>query len=67
MNKSAEREWLTGEFLTVASLQAWLDLGRTKTYGLIQTGEIPSHRIGRVIRVRKRDVEEWLERTRFHS
>jgi excisionase family DNA binding protein len=36
-----------------AQLQAWLGCGRTKTYELLQTGEIPSYRVGRLVRVRR--------------
>ena len=51
-----EQEWLT-----VNDFQCWLGLGRSKSYELIQTGEVPSYRIGRVLRVRRQDVEAWLE------
>ena len=51
--------------LTPAQLQAWLGCGRTKLYELLQTGEIPSYRVGRLVRVRKEDVEEYLERNRY--
>lgn len=56
---STQKEWLT-----VTDLQAWLGLGRSKAYQLVQSGEIPSHHIGRIRRVRRRDVEAWLERNR---
>ena len=46
-------------------LQAWLGCGRTKVYELLQTGEIRSYRVGRLVRVRREDVEEFLERNRY--
>lgn len=46
-------------------LQEWLGCGRTKVYELLQTSEIPSYRVGRLVRVRKEDVEEYLERNRY--
>jgi excisionase family DNA binding protein len=46
-------------------LQQWLGCGRTKVYELLQAGEIPSYRIGRLVRVRRKDVEEFLERHRY--
>jgi excisionase family DNA binding protein len=55
----AEKEWYSPD-----ELWRWLGLGRTKTYELLQSGEIPSHKIGRVRRVRRRDIEAWLERNR---
>jgi len=56
----AEKEWLT-----IGNLQDWLGLSRSKTYELIRTGEIPSYKIGRVLRLRKQDVEQWLEQHRY--
>lgn len=53
------KEWYSPD-----ELWRWLGLGRTKTYELLQSGEIPSHKIGRVRRIRRRDVETWLELNR---
>ncbi len=51
--------------MSPAELQARLGCGRTKVYELLQMGEIPSYRIGRLVRVRKEDVELFLERSRY--
>ena len=51
--------------MSPAELQAQLGCGRTKVYELLQMGEIPSYRIGRLVRVRKEDVELFLERCRY--
>ncbi len=49
------------ELLTAGQLQRWLGLSRSATYDLLQE-EIPCYRLGRrTLRVRRRDVEEWLE------
>lgn len=53
------KEWYSPD-----ELWRWLGLGRTKTYELLQSGEIPSYKIGRVRRIRRRDIEAWLERNR---
>jgi excisionase family DNA binding protein len=58
----AEKEWFTTD-----ELICWLGLGRTKTYELLRSGEIPSYRIGRIRRIRRQDVEAWLERNRFQA
>jgi putative molybdopterin biosynthesis protein len=52
------------EWYTVDELQRWLRLGRSKTYELIQRGEIPSYRIGRILRIRRQDVEVWIEQNK---
>jgi excisionase family DNA binding protein len=58
--KAEHKEWFTTE-----GLVRWLGLGRTKTYELLRSGELPSYKIGRVRRIRRRDVEAWLERNRY--
>ena len=42
-------------------LREWLGIGRTKCYELLSRGEIPSYRIGSLRRIRRADVERWLE------
>src|SRR5829696_8412859 len=61
MEAMTEKEWFTTD-----ELIRWLGLGRTKTYELLRSGEIPSYKIGRVRRIRRRDIEDWLERNRCH-
>ncbi len=60
MEVRTEKEWFTTD-----ELIRWLGLGRTKTYELLRSGEIPSYKIGRVRRIRRKDVEAWLERNRY--
>jgi excisionase family DNA binding protein len=48
-------------------LRRWLGLGKTKTQEILQTGQIPSYRIGRVRRIRRADIEHFLEQNRFES
>ncbi len=56
-----EKEWLTTD-----ELGRWLGIGRTKTYELISRNEIPSYMLGgRIRRIRRQDVEAWLERNKF--
>lgn len=56
------KEWYSPD-----ELWRWLGLGRTKTYELLQSGEIPSYKIGRVRRIRRHDIEVWLEHNKCHS
>ena len=48
--------------LTVASVMARTSLGRTKIYQLIGTGEIPTCRIGRALRIPAKALEKWVEK-----
>lgn len=54
-----EREWLT-----VAEVQRILGIGSTKAYEMVQSGELPAIRIGRSLRIHRRDMAEWAERNR---
>ncbi len=49
------------ELLTFAELEEWLKVSRTTIYRLLSTKELPSYRIGRSVRVRRSDVDRWLE------
>ena len=61
MQTQAEnKEWLTAD-----ELVRWLEIGRTKTYEMLRSGEIPSYKIGRIRRIRRQDVDAWLERNKY--
>lgn len=44
-----------------------LGLGRTYTYRLLATGAIPSVRIGRLRKVRRSDLEQFIEARLEHE
>jgi excisionase family DNA binding protein len=62
--RQGETETEGKEWYSPDELWRWLGLGRTKTYELLQSGEIPSYKIGRDRRIRLRDIEAWLVRSR---
>jgi excisionase family DNA binding protein len=47
--------------LTAREVEASLQLGRTRTYALLRSGEIPVLRVGRAIRVSRLALEKWVE------
>ncbi len=56
---SADEEWLSA-----TELGKWLGIGPSKAYALLRE-EIPAHRIGKsTLRVRRDDVEAWLQSNR---
>jgi excisionase family DNA binding protein len=59
MDTAAQRE-----LLTIEQVQELLQVGRTFAYSLVSSGALPSYRVGRLRRVRRRDVERWLEENR---
>ncbi|HKH36417.1 MAG TPA: helix-turn-helix domain-containing protein [Rubrobacter sp.] len=47
--------------MSTEDLARFLGLGRTRTYELLSAGAIPSVRIGRLRKVRRTDVEKFIE------
>jgi excisionase family DNA binding protein len=50
----------TPMLLTVRQVEATLQLGRTRTYELLRSGQLPMLRVGRLIRVSRIALEEWI-------
>jgi excisionase family DNA binding protein len=55
--KTRETEYL----MSPDEVRQFLGLGRTYTYRLLATGAIPSVRIGRLRKVRRTDVEKFID------
>ena len=53
------------EWLSLKDVQQLLGIGRTKSYELVTTGELPAVRIGRCIRVNRTELDEWLRTQRY--
>lgn len=60
--KNAPRESPDRLLLTVEEAANLLNLGRTKTYSLVRSGEIESVQIGRLRRVPKSAIDDYTER-----
>lgn len=50
---------------TVAEVQRLLSIGRSKTYELIATRQIPAVKIGNCLRIRAEDAERFIEENRY--
>jgi len=48
--------------MRAAEVAAALGVGRATAYELIASGELPSVRIGRAVRVPRAGLEEWVRR-----
>lgn len=55
------------EYLKVPEVAGVLRIARGRAYELVAEGEIPSIRIGRSVRVSRRDLERWLDERRQSS
>ena len=52
------------EFFTVAQLADLFRLNPMTVYRLVKTGELSGYQIGRIMRFRRDDIEEFLSRSR---
>ena len=54
----------TGErlLLTVEEAARRLGIGRSLAWRLVRSGELPSVRLGRLVRVPERTLQAWLDR-----
>ena len=54
----------TGErlLITVEEAARRLGIGRSLAWRLVRSGELPSVRLGRLVRIPERALEEWLSR-----
>ncbi len=52
------------EFFSVRELAEKLGVVKETIYRLIKKGELPCHQVGRAMRIRWTDVEEYLKRTK---
>ena len=52
---------LTEYLMSPGEVAGVLGLGRTYTYQLLSTGALPSVRIGRLRKVRRTDVEQFIK------
>ena len=59
-NRSAQPE----AFMTTEEVKAFLRVNARTLYRLIRTGHFPAVRVGRQWRVRRTDLEDWLNRDR---
>ena len=55
------------EYLKVPEVARIIRVARSRAYELVGSGEIPSIRIGRSVRVSRKELERWLEEQRQPS
>jgi excisionase family DNA binding protein len=57
------------EFIRMKDLRDWLGVSRSQSYALLKSnsGPLPAYRIGGSIRIKKQDVEEWLEEHKYQE
>lgn len=54
-----QEECRTYEFLTPTEVMEELGIGRNTFYRLVNSGELPAFRIGKLWRVKRSELERW--------
>jgi excisionase family DNA binding protein len=49
------------EFFNINELSEHLGIKKSTLYGMVENGDLPHYRIGRLIRFRCDDVDSWIE------
>jgi len=52
------------KFLSVSEVSEYLNVKKTTVYSWVESREIPFYKIGRLIRFKKNDIDEWMEKHR---
>ncbi|BBL79468.1 excisionase [Rubrobacter xylanophilus] len=53
------------EWLKVPEVAEVLRIARSRAYELVASGEIPAVRIGRSVRVSRKELDRWVEGQRY--
>lgn len=60
-----EAEVVVKEWLTYPEAQQYAGLGRTKLWELVSSGEVRAARVGRAVRISRRSLDEYMERSSY--
>ena len=60
------RDQSSHELLSIQEVCQELKMGKSWVYRRLKSGEIPSIKLGHNIKVRRKDLEEYLEGNRYH-
>ncbi len=52
---------MDNEFLNIKEVSQYLGIKISTLYFYVENGDIPHYRIGRLIRFKKQEVDQWME------
>lgn len=56
-----------GDVLTIEELSIYLKIPKSTLYKLVREGKVPSQKVGRHWRFRKKAIDRWLDETRVEE
>jgi excisionase family DNA binding protein len=48
-------------FLTIQEVSEWLHIKPATLYSKVESGDIPHYKIGRLVRFKREDIDQWME------
>jgi excisionase family DNA binding protein len=57
----------TGDVLTIEELSVYLKIPKSTLYKLVREGKVPSQKVGRHWRFRKKAIDRWLDKTQVEE
>ncbi|MEI6608874.1 MAG: helix-turn-helix domain-containing protein [Deltaproteobacteria bacterium] len=57
----AQENRFFNEYLKIEDISDYLNIKKKTLYAMVESGEIPHFRIGRLIRFKRDDVDLWME------
>jgi excisionase family DNA binding protein len=51
-------------FLTIQEVSEWLRVKPSTLYAKVESGDIPHYKVGRLVRFKREDVDDWMEKHR---
>ena len=56
-----------GAVMTIEELSAYLKIAKSTLYKLVREGKVPSQKVGRHWRFRKKAIDRWLDEMRVEE
>ena len=51
-------------FLTIIEVSTYLNIKTKNLYAIVESGDVPHYKIGRLIRFKKEEIDNWMEGNR---
>ena len=55
------------EYLKIEDISAYLNIKNKTLYAMVESGDIPHYKIGRLIRFKREDVDLWMEAKKVNN
>ena len=65
VNKNKQRELGMNKWLTIEQIAEYLQMSTSSIYKMAQTGKIPAYKVGRQWRLKKGEIDKWVENNKI--